>query len=97
MTRAGHEGKNNLAGFARELGKRLAEQVKLKPGNPNFKSAALNASEWDFFDVGVDEHQDGILAFGGFAEQGIDRRIRRAQPREFGAVEKTRVIADQAG
>src|ERR1035437_8945092 len=45
-----------------------------------------------FFAVSVDQNQNGIFAVSRFAEQGVNRRFRRAQAREFRAVEKARMV-----
>lgn len=45
--------------------------------------------------VGVDENQNGILALGGFAKQGVNGRIGFAQACEPCAVKKTGMIGDK--
>ena len=48
------------------------------------------------FNIGIDQNQHGIFSFRGFAKQRINRRVGRAESREFCAVEKARVAGEQA-
>ncbi len=91
--RAGREGKSGFAFGGGNFWRRLAEQFNC---GLRIADCGLRKRDWIFFfDVGVDENEDGIFALGGFAEQGVDRRIGRAQPREFRAVKKTRMVGDE--
>ena len=47
------------------------------------------------FNIRVDEDQHRILAVGGFAQQGINGRIRRAQAREFRAIKEAGMVGEQ--
>src|SRR5665213_2538172 len=95
VARAGREGENDFGFFTVKLRERLAEQIELKIGNFKFQAGGRERQQMGFFNVGVDQNQNGIFSLGGFAEQRVNRRVWRAQTRELCAVKKARVVGDE--
>src|SRR6202021_338270 len=92
---ASRERKNNFTALAVKQRIQSADKSKMEIQNWNFWIVGRKSELIGADDVSIDQNQNGIFAFGGLAEQGIDRRIWRAQTREFCAVKKARMIRDE--